>query len=235
MSKEAIILAGGFGTRLGELTRNTPKPLVPVNGRPFLDILLNHLIHLGFERVVLSVGHLANQIQLRYGEAYKGLKITYAVETEPLGTGGAIRLALNYIHGPDAFVLNGDSYLEFDKLQVELVHESTNADITLVLRAVKDAARYGSILRNEAARITAFQEKSNEHKEGLINGGIYLINKKCYFENTPQGSFSIEKDVFQQQCQTLNIYSHVTTGFFIDIGIPSDYQRAQNVFKGFSY
>lgn len=235
MSKDAIILAGGFGTRLGELTKNTPKPLVLVNGRPFLDILLSHLVHLGFERVVLSVGHLAEQIQAHYGEVYQQLQLIYAVETEPLGTGGAIRLALSNIQESDAFVFNGDSFLEFDKSAVEWIHKEKDADLTLVLRSVEDASRYGSIVRNDTSRITAFQEKTNDHAKGLINGGIYLINKQSYLENTPLGNFSIEKDVFQKKCDSLKIYSHLTSGFFIDIGIPVDYERAQDAFKGFKY
>ncbi len=235
MSKEAIILAGGFGTRLGELTKNTPKPLVPINGRPFLDILLNYLISLGFEKVVLSTGHLSDQIQARYHNQYRELAVKYAIEESPLGTGGAIRHALSFTEDENVFVMNGDSFLEFDKNAVESIHIQANADITLVLREVEDASRFGSILLNKSAKITDFKEKSNDHLAGLINGGVYLINKKSYLNHTSEGSFSIEKDVFQAKAQELSFYSCTTSGFFIDIGVPTDYNKAQDAFKRFEY
>jgi len=235
MLKEAIVLAGGFGTRLGELTKHTPKPLLSVNGKPFLDILLNYLCKNKFTHVILSVGHLSDQIQNRYHSQFKSIQISYAVESSPLGTGGAIKHALSLAQEENVFVMNGDSFLETNFDDLHKVHLQNHADISMVLREIEDTARYGVIRCDSHGRVNAFEEKKPVHERGLINGGVYLINKSKYLQCTPDGAFSIEKEVFQEQCHFLNIYAITTTGFFIDIGIPDDYKLAQDAFKEFEY
>jgi D-glycero-alpha-D-manno-heptose 1-phosphate guanylyltransferase len=236
MLKTAIILAGGFGTRLQSLVNDLPKPMAPVNGEPFLNYQLNYLYHFGIKNVVFSLGYLAEKIMEYYQSEYKGMQLDYVTELSPLGTGGGIRLAMEKINEKNVVVLNGDSFFDVDLNTYFHFHESSASQISLALRKVADCSRYGTIEVNAEHRITKFKEKSGHTQEALINGGVYILNKELYLKNTsPLENFSIEKDFFENKLQTLTIKGFEFKGYFLDIGIPEDYTKAQNDFKDFKY
>ncbi|MDP1803521.1 MAG: nucleotidyltransferase family protein [Bacteroidota bacterium] len=236
MIDTAIILAGGFGTRLQAVVTDLPKPMAPVNGQPFLNYQLNYLKHYGVKKIILSVGYLSEKIKDHYGSNFNGLEIDYVVEESPLGTGGGIRLALEKCNAELAFVLNGDSFFDVDLEKFYSQHSKQNAEVSLALRKVKDAGRYGTIEKNGDNKIISFKEKSGSAKEGIINGGVYIIDKNIYLNSTPSyTNFSIEKDFFEKQLNTLKIYGFEFEGYFIDIGIPEDYTTAQHDLKGSKY
>lgn len=236
MQKNAIILAGGFGTRLQTIVSDLPKPMAPVNGEPFLNYQLRYLKHFGIKKVILSVGHLAEKIQDHYGTFFNGLEISYAIETTPLGTGGGIRLALEHCTDKDPLVLNGDSFFDIDLRHFSDRHRIEASQISLALRKVKDAARYGTIETDTDNRIISFREKNRLPGPGLINGGIYILNRELYLAVTPDRTmFSIEKDLFEKYLSKFVIKGFEFEGYFIDIGIPEDYAKAQHDLKGFTH
>jgi len=236
MLQTAIILAGGFGTRLQSVVSDLPKPMAPVNGEPFLNYQLNYLKHYGIKKVIFSVGYLAGKIQDYYKSNYKGLEIDYVVEKLPMGTGGGIRLGLEKCRDEYALVLNGDSFFDVDLHEFFRLHINESARFSLSLRNVNDSSRYGTIETDANDRIISFKEKTNISKEGRINGGVYILDKILYLNSTPEGkNFSIEKDFFEKQLNNLLIKGFESGGYFIDIGIPEDYAKAQHDFKGFKY
>jgi len=236
MLQTAIILAGGFGTRLQTVISDLPKPMAPVNGEPFLNYQLNYLRHYGIKKVIISVGYLAEKIQSYYKSNFNGLEIDYVVEESPLGTGGGIRLALEQCKDDYALVLNGDSFFDVHLHDYFRLHINEDSQFSLTLRKVEDSSRYGTIETDANDRIVSFREKTNEKKAGRINGGVYILNKELYLKSTPeQLNFSIEKDFFEKQLTSLPIKGFEFDGYFIDIGIPEDYTKAQNDFKGFTY
>lgn len=236
MITTAIILAGGFGTRLQSVVSDLPKPMAPVNGEPFLNYQLNYLKHYDIKKVILSLGYLPEKIKDFYGGNFNGLEIDYVIEKEPLGTGGGIRLALEKCGEEKTFVLNGDSFFDVDLTKFYKLHSQNNSEISLALRNVSNAERYGTIEKDKDNRIISFKEKSALAKEGIINGGVYILDKKIFFNSTPSNkNFSIEKDFFEIQLQSLQITGFEFDGYFIDIGIPEDYTKAQHDLKGFKY
>lgn len=236
MPDTAIILAGGFGTRLQKVVSSVPKPMAPVNGQPFLSYLLRYLKHQGIRHIILSTGYLAETITSFFTSEWEGLQIHYAEEKTPLGTGGAIRFAMNLTTSPNVLVLNGDSFFDIPLNQLRTAHNQYNAQVSMALRYVPDAARYGSIEINAQNRITAFLEKSGNSSPGIINGGVYIINCAQYKANTPEtGAFSIEEQFFKTHLNTLCFTGLQFNGYFIDIGIPEDYQKAQHDFERFAY
>lgn len=236
MTETAIILAGGFGTRLQSIISDVPKPMAPVNSEPFLNYQLRYLKHYGIKHVIFSIGHLGNKIRDYYQNSFEGLTISYVTEQEPLGTGGGIRLAINSCEDELVLVLNGDSFFDADLNSFFIQHQTTNSKISIALRQVEDAARYGTIINDSSNTIVSFKEKSNLKLAGKINAGVYLIDKKTYLANTPaEINFSIEKDFFEKQLRHLSIKGFELEGYFIDIGIPEDYNKAQHDFKEFKY
>ena len=236
MLQTAIILAGGFGTRLQTVVSNLPKPMAPVNEEPFLNYQLNYLKHYGIKKVILSVGYLAEKIQAYYKSNFNGIEIEYVVETSPLGTGGGIRLGLESCKDEYALVLNGDSFFDVDLHDFFKLHINETSEFSLALRKVNDSSRYGTIETDDNDRIISFKEKTNITKEGRINGGVYILNKKLYLNTTPAGNnFSIEKDFFEKQLNEFHIKGFEFNGYFIDIGIPEDYTQAQYDLKEFKY
>jgi len=231
MLKEAIILAGGFGTRLKEVVADVPKPMAPVNGKPFLDYLIKYLRYYRIEKIILSVGHLSEVIIAHYGDQF-----IYSIEKEPLGTGGGIRLALEKCTSTNVLVLNGDSFFDIDLEIFYNKHNEAISDCSLALRKVENAARYGTLQMGEMGVIKEFKEKAGQLVPGIINAGVYLLDRQVFLdETTEKKAFSIEKDYFEKNVTKLNLYGFTFKGYFIDIGIPEDYQRAQNDFKEFKY
>jgi D-glycero-alpha-D-manno-heptose 1-phosphate guanylyltransferase len=223
---EAIVLAGGFGTRLRAVVADLPKPMAPVAGRPFLEILLASLAGKGITRVVLSVGYMAQTIVERFGHTFGGLEIDYAIEATPLGTGGAVRLALGRCTGEPVLVVNGDTFLDVDLEALRGLWRADRAPV-VVARAVGDTTRFGR-LRVEGERITAFAEKGVAGP-GLINAGCYLVPRDLLAAFGPDRAFSLETDFLAPCVERSTVRVLVSAGTFIDIGVPEDYARAQTL------
>lgn len=228
---EAIILAGGFGTRLASRLEGVPKPMAPVAGRPFLEILLSQLSRAGCARVVLSVGHLHAVIQNHFGASFNNLQIDYSIENAPLGTGGAIRLALARISEESALVLNGDTFLDADYTGMLLFHASEGPAVTIAVAHQSDVARYGGVVM-EGNRIVGFDEKGRSGP-GWISAGAYVLNKNLSWPSGLSERFSIERDFFVPEVARLRPGAYKTSGYFLDIGIPEDLDRAQTELAGF--
>ena len=230
---EAIILAGGFGTRLQQVVSDLPKSMSLVNGRPFIEYLLNYLRGQGITKFILSVGYKKEAIEAHLGNKYKNIPIEYAIEEEPLGTGGGIKNAFKLVEGNSAFVLNGDSMFRVDLNALSQLHKDVKSEITLALRLLEDTERYGSVKINDAKQITGFSEKGIENGPGYINGGIYLIDKSYLLAQDFPEKFSIEKDCFERCFLKSRFFGFPSKGYFLDIGIPEDFYKAQNEFRPF--
>ena len=227
---EAIILAGGKGTRLASMLPSIPKSMAPVNGKPFLSYVLDYLEKQQISKVIISVGYLKEYIIKNIGDSYRKIKIQYSAEDSPLGTGGAIKAALANCKQNEVFVLNGDTYFQPDLNEMQLIHNQIKADISIAVKWLEDTSRYGSINYDNEGRITSFTEKSSCLSSGYINGGIYLINKKI-IEDFEENVFSIENDFFKKEMQNYHINACFSKADFLDIGIPSDYIRAADLLK----
>jgi D-glycero-alpha-D-manno-heptose 1-phosphate guanylyltransferase len=221
---EAVVLAGGFGTRLRAVVADVPKPMAPIAGRPFLEILLSMLAQKGFTRVVLSLGFMSEKVIAHFGDCFAGIQIAYVVESKPLGTGGAVRLAMEQCQEDHFFVLNGDTYLDLEVDAVEQQWQHHHRTI-MVGRAVPDASRYGCLLVDDA-KVIGFTEKGVAGP-GIINAGCYVF-KRDLLNNYPLNSaFSLESDYLAKAVVHAPIDIFVTDGQFIDIGVPEDFLLAQ--------
>lgn len=222
----AIVLAGGMGTRLRERISDLPKPMAPVGGRPFLEYLLDRLAAAGIAATTLSVGYMWQAIRDHFGTTYRGMAIDYAVEDEPLGTGGALLHALGRTEGGPVLAMNGDSLLDLDLAALKAWYESEPMPIAMVVRAVPDVARYGGVAV-ENGRIVAFREKG-PGGPGWINAGIYCLQPAVFAGYRDGDHFSFEQDILQPRCLELRPRAWCSDAYFIDIGVPEDYDRAQN-------
>ena len=227
---EAIVLAGGFGTRLRGVVDDVPKPLAPVAGRPFLAWLLDRLAAGGMRRCILATGYLSELIEQRIGTRWQGMDIAYSLEPEPLGTGGAIRLAAGRLRGDAAHVLNGDTWLEYDPPALEAAARASNAPMAIALARVDDVARYGAV-DIDHGRVAGFREKG-EAGPGWINAGCYFLGADALAALPARDAFSFEQDVLQPSVQAGAVAAFTATAGFIDIGVPEDYARAQTLFAG---
>jgi D-glycero-alpha-D-manno-heptose 1-phosphate guanylyltransferase len=231
MIKEAIILAGGLGTRLQPVVSNVPKCMAPIAGKPFLHYVIGFLQNNGIEHFIFSVGYMHEMIEDYLEGNYPQLNYTISLENEPLGTGGAIKLGCNKCLEKNVLICNGDTLYKIEILSLSKVHEKTNAACTLSLKPMNYFDRYGVVELNEDYSIKSFKEKQF-YKSGLINGGLYALNlEKFSEENLPQ-KFSFEKDYLERNVnrspnEKSKIYGIIQDKYFIDIGIPEDYERAQ--------
>ena len=222
--REAIILAGGFGTRLRSVVSDLPKPMAPVAGRPFLSYLLDDLARQGYRHVVLATGYMHERVEEHYGHEYRGIALDYARELTPLGTGGAIVNGMQHCTEKHVTVLNGDTLFRVDHTPL-LDTDSGSGRLALLLRHVPDAGRYGAVEVNNEGLVTRFREKDPLAGAGLINAGIYRMQHSL-LDNHPAGEqFSFEKEVLQPLHEPVRAFA--VDGYFIDIGIPDDYRRAQ--------
>jgi NDP-sugar pyrophosphorylase family protein len=224
----AVILAGGLGTRLSSVVSDRPKALAQVNDRPFLGFLLQQL-SVNFSSAVLCTGHLGDQIESAFGSCTHGMRLSYSREPAPLGTGGALRLALPLLETELAFVLNGDSFCTLDYPAFSRFHAEKRADMSLCLTEVADVSRYGAVTLDRSGRIIEFQEKGARAGAGAINAGVYLVSRRLIEAMAPATAVSLEKDVIPAQIGA-SLYGFTTKGKFIDIGIPSDYEAVQHFF-----
>jgi D-glycero-alpha-D-manno-heptose 1-phosphate guanylyltransferase len=226
--KEAIILAGGLGTRIQEVLPGIPKCMALVQDKPFLTYVLDYLIQQQISKVILSVGYRKEQIINHFGNYYQSLVIEYVTEDEPLGTGGATKLALTRCTQDNVFVMNGDTYFRPDMHVMENLHKHTAASITIAVKFLDETRRYGVVISNKSGRITDFREKDPKAGSGCINGGIYLVNRQL-LDDFQQPKFSLENDVFKTYCSTIHMQAFQSDAFFLDMGIPEDYTRAQTL------
>jgi D-glycero-D-manno-heptose 1,7-bisphosphate phosphatase len=232
MISQCVILVGGLGTRLGALTRTTPKPLLPVNGKPFLDFLIHRAVRFGFTDIVLLAGYLGDQVLARYsGErriAGRNVRVRVVVETEPAGTGGALR----YLDGiaEDYFLLmNGDSWLDMDLRAFATVPPRPPFLAKVALRRLENRGRYGAVLL-ENDRIRDFDAAAIGTLDGLINAGIYLASRDL-IGAVEQVPCSLERDVFVPLARAGKLGGEICDGAFIDIGVTQDYERSADVLR----
>lgn len=225
---EAIILAGGFGKRLRSVINNCPKPMAPINGIPFLEILLRNLSKKGFKKIILSLYYQSNVISNYFNSKYLGMEITYAIEEKPLGTGGAILNSLEFVDTDHFYVFNGDSFVDLNFEDTEELWEKYKSNI-VVLTEVADKSRYGNVIL-KGKNISEFKEKSGSGR-GLINSGIYILNKNLFDKKNIPKAFSFENDFLNYDVKNNKTFYYINNGIFIDIGIPSDYKKAQILLK----
>lgn len=226
---QAILLCGGMGTRLRSVVSDRPKPMADICGKPFLQYLLEMLRDKGITEVIFALGYMGEMIEEYFqdGSAF-GLKIAYSYEEDPLGTGGAIRNALPKIMEEEVLVLNADTYFPMDYQGLYRFHQENDGDFSLATRAVPDISRYGAVRRDAAGRILAWNEKLEDGGQplaGEINGGIYVM-KKSLIAEIPEGKQSLEQDcVPKWLSEGKRIFGLPFDGYFMDIGIPKDYQQ----------
>lgn len=223
-SREAIVLAGGFGTRLAHVVPDVCKPMAPVAGRPFLRYVLDQLDTMGFGHVVIADGYRREQIEQYFMGTYRGLQIDYSPEDEPLLTGGAVKKALDSCANPYVFVFNGDTWFDLDFSAMEAAAKTNHPEAVLAAKRMRNFDRYGTLDVAPDGSIRAFREKA-PCAEGLINGGVYLLRRDA-LDNMP-AKFSLETDFFEGVVCNGALVSVECGGDFIDIGVPEDYRCAQ--------
>lgn len=226
---DALILAGGLGTRLRSEISDRPKVLAPINQRPFLAFLLDQLSKAGFREVILCIGYMGEAIIETFGDSYADLAITYSKEDQPLGTGGALRLGTSMLPMTTRLmVMNGDSFINADLSAYIDWFFKKNYEASLLLTEVPDSYRFGTVTV-ASDQVVAFEEKGPGHGPGLINAGVYLFNKKV-IQSIPEGiPFSLEHDLFP--CLAgLNLHCFQVKNEFIDIGTPETYKQGPAFF-----
>lgn len=228
---EAIVLAGGLGTRLQSVISEIPKPMAPIAGQPFLYYILKWLEKNGITRVIFSVGYKWEIIYNEFGEHFNSIELVYSIEDLPLGTGGAIALAMSKLKTEIFFIINGDTFFETNLNYLLSFHESGKFDLSLILKPMQNFDRYGTVEIDKNDKIVCFNEKEPKNS-GLINGGIYLANTsiKQYFPSTEK--FSFESDFMGKTIKKMSFGGLIMDQYFIDIGIPEDYKKAQKELPG---
>lgn len=228
-TREAIILAGGFGTRLAHVVPDVCKPMAPVAGEPFLRYVLDQLDAAGFGHVVIADGYRREQVEDYFMGTYRGLQLDYSPEDEPLLTGGAVKRALALCESDYVFVLNGDTWFDVDFAAVEKAAEASDPVAVLAAKRMRDFDRYGTLDVAPDGTICAFREKA-PCSEGLINGGVYLLSRDAL--DAMPTKFSLETGFFERVVGDGGLAAVECAGGFIDIGVPEDYEMAQAMFVG---
>lgn len=224
---EAILLAGGLGTRLRSVVNDRPKPMALIEGRPFMEYVVHELTKSGIDRIVFAVGYKGSMVEEYFGDGSDfGVQVSYAYEETLLGTAGAIRNAGRLVQGEQVYVLNADTFYQIDYGRLKGLLDEKNLDMALVLRQVPDISRYGEAVLTDGM-LTGFNEKSPEERPGTINGGIYLL-KKSLIEEIPEGKVSLENEMIPKWMREgKRLGGFVNEGYFIDIGIPEAYFQFQ--------
>ena len=226
MIKEAIILAGGLGTRLRTVVSDLPKCMAPVAGKPFLFFVIEYLKKQGVDQFIFSLGYKSEMIIDYLNEQYPNLHKQYSIEEEPLGTGGAVKQACSFATEKNVLILNGDTLFKIDVEELSAFHNQCGADCTLSLKPMQDFDRYGVVELDHDHSIASFNEKQ-KYRNGLINGGVYALNTAGFLQEELPQKFSFEKDYLEQYFDKRKMVGLVQDEYFIDIGIPEDYERAQ--------
>lgn len=224
-----LILAGGLGTRLRSVVSDRPKVLAPVAGRPFLSYWLESLALQGFRDTVLCTGHLSEQVEACFGQSWGTLSLSYSAEKTPLGTGGALRLALPLIRTQDVLILNGDSFCEVDLAQFWKEQSQRRASAGMVLHYASDSRRYGRVTLSPEGRLDNFLEKSDICRAGWINAGVYLLPRAWIESIPPDAPVSLERDLLPKWLMN-GIHGFPSAGRFIDIGLPETLAQAEEFF-----
>ena len=226
---EAIVLAGGRGTRLKRVVAHLPKPKAPKHkaNTPFLEFLIDNLIEQGVTHVVLSTGYMHPIIARYFGQTYRGIEITYSHEESPLLTGGALKKALTECREREVFVLNGDTFFAVELRDMQQFHRAQGADFTIAIKKMYHFDRYGTVVFKDQ-RVVAFREKQ-ACAEGWINGGVYCV-KRQVMEEMGEERFSLERDFLDRFVRKLKICVWQDDQYFIDIGMPEDYAAARRYF-----
>lgn len=222
----AAILAGGLGTRLRPVVADRPKVLAEVRGHPFLTYLLDHLADAGIRRVVLCTGYKGDLIRAMFGDSYGELDLVYSQESEPLGTGGALRLALPFFESDPVLVMNGDSLCRVDLGAFLARHRACGAKATIVLSKVSETGQYGLVQIDHEGRITSFDEKRQAQSPGWVNAGLYLISRRLFETIPDEGAVSLEHQVVPGWVGH-ELYGYASNVSFLDIGTPEAYAMAQ--------
>ena len=226
---DIIILAGGFGTRLQSVVKDLPKPMAPIAGKPFLDWLISYLSDFDPNKIILSTGYKHETIEAYFGNRFKNIPIVYSIETEPLGTGGAIKKAFNLVDTANCLVLNGDTFLHVDHSDFLSFHTSSKSGFTMALKPMLNPSRYGTV-EIEGNSIMRFNEKDPDLTEGLINTGVYLMSKDFVDYFPEEEKFSFENDFMEIKTGKIEMKAFIANDYFIDIGIPEDYKKANDEF-----
>ncbi len=225
-----VILAGGLGNRLRSVVSDRPKVLAEVNQKPFLTYLLEQLHRAGFRKTVLCTGYLGEHIEKNFGSRYKHLALFYSQETRPLGTAGALRLALPLVQTKSAIILNGDSFCGASLDKFYFHYQKRKVSAAIILAHVSDARRFGKVFVDAQGRVLHFLEKDKKEGSGWINAGIYLVKKELLRSIPSGGPVSLEKQLFPQWIQQ-GIYGHQSRARFMDIGTAESYNCADNFFS----
>lgn len=226
----AVVLAGGLGTRLRTVVADRPKVLAEVSGRPFIEYILDQIISAQVKRAVLCVGYLAEQVEAHLGKQYKSLELSYSYEKALLGTGGAIRYALQQIDSEQLMIMNGDSFCECDFQGFAGFHFAMQSKASILLTKVSDTRRYGRVLVDDRGAISAFEEKGLNDGEGWINAGTYLITRALIKEIPLGRTISLEREIFPRWVGKGFFGFCAPDGKFIDIGTPQSFEQAQDMF-----
>ena len=224
-----IILAGGLGTRLSKVVSDRPKVMADIKGKPFITYLLDQLSEANVEHVIISTGYMADVVENTIGDIYKSLHLRYLKEENPRGTAGGLKFAGQAVNTEYCLVINGDSYTEFDPISFFMVHKQKNANITILVKAVEDTARFGAVQMNEQNEIIKFIEKDSGGGPGLINAGVYMLNTSTILKISKKYPSSLEYDFFPRMVGK-GICGYETKGKSIDIGTPESYAEAEKFF-----
>lgn len=223
---DAIILAGGLGTRLREVTKNQyPKPLAVVSGRPFISYVVQQLIDANIDRIVVAVSHLGHQIEEYLLNAFPEQEFVFSRESDPLGTGGAIALALQHVTSENFLVLNGDSFFDIS-IHNFIENSSEDCDVSICAAYVSDVFRYGTLNIDSGNAVVGFNEKGGQG-EGWINSGIYKISSTTVFSKRDDASIKFSFEEFLSSPDVVKTAVKLN-GYFVDIGIPEDYEKGQD-------
>lgn len=225
------ILAGGLGTRLRSVVADRPKVLAPVRGRPYLCFLLDHVMRTGAREVVLLAGHGADLLQRTMGTSYGSLRLVYSIEPSPLGTGGAVRHALEHFQTPTVLLLNGDSYCDVDLARYCRWHAWIEQPMSLVLTRMSDTRRFGRVRINSTGVVRSFAEKGQESGPGWINAGIYQLQRDMLSEMPADRTVSLERDLLPSWVERGLVRGYRSRRRFLDIGTPESYARAEEFFE----
>jgi D-glycero-alpha-D-manno-heptose 1-phosphate guanylyltransferase len=229
-SKEALILAGGLGTRLRSVVSDRPKPVAEVAGRPFLERLLEQLERYGYTRAVLCVGYQADQIRSRLGDRFGAVDLAYSSENTPLGTAGALRQAADRVAGDDILAMNGDSFCDMDLSAFADAHRRFTGTATVAVLHRDDRSRAGTVDLDANGRVIAFQSRPTTASAGLINAGVYAFRREALLSIAPGRKLSLEEDVFPAWADGGSLFGWRVGADFIDIGTPETYRAAQSFF-----
>ena len=228
--KEAIVLAGGLGTRLRDTVPDLPKCMAPVAGQPFLTYVIRYLLFQGIQKFIFSLGYKHEVIEEFLTTKYPTLDYQCSVEEEPLGTGGALKLACKKATGKNSVVVNGDTLFKVNAEELISFHNTRSAHCSIALKRMKHFDRYGVVELNSDHSIKNFKEKQS-YETGLINGGVYILNVEQFMDESLPEKFSFEKDYLEQFYNKKKIFGLQQDNYFIDIGVPEDYNRAQQELK----